>query len=180
MVRLWGLAVLGAVVIVTAACSDSSSDPTRAPVGGDSNSSGISLVAPAPTTTAPPAGDDAATTTTIPPSPTSTVPPPRYSIEARTRAASGDTVVVLVEPGDYGEAQLEFVVVDAVERFAPIGTLHVVDHSAAVSLVLEASEDLETEQQAFLAEHYLVRLEEGFRMIFQGPFDDLGEIVLGS
>jgi len=185
MPRLWGLSVLCVVVIVTAACSGGdSSDETSTTLGA-----GSTATAPSSTTTLatgqPPGpsgatGATGTTTTTLPAVAPTTRPPPEYSIEARARAPEGDTVVVLVEPGDYDDADLEYVVTDTVDRFAPIGTMHVVDHAAAVSLVLEPTDDLAEEQAAFLAEHYLLRLEDGFRMIFQGPLDDLGEIVLGS
>jgi hypothetical protein len=56
--------------------------------------------------------------------------------------------------------------------------LHVVDSQAAAELVLQV--DVEPELVSILDEHYLVRLEEGFRIIYLGPFSSIAESILGS
>ncbi len=105
---------------------------------------------------------------------------PDYSIEARRAGDIGDTVVVLLQPGTYSDLDLENVVADVVQRFAPIATVHVVDDQEAVALVLEAPSDLIGEEAESLDAHYFARLEEGFRIVFQGPFEALPEVILGS
>jgi hypothetical protein len=107
---------------------------------------------------------------------------PEYSIARRVASADGrDTVVVLLDPGSYdvlSDVDLHDVLAEVVDRFPPVYTAHVVDSADAVDAVL-AAEPTE-EQLQILAEHYLVSLEEGFRVVYRGPFAELGTTVLGS
>lgn len=156
-----------------AACSDGEESATT--------DSGAPTVAPPATGIAPdtvgapagttPVGTEAAPTTTL----AEELGLPEYRIMSRSE---DDVLVVLIEPGTYSDIDLQNVVGDAVERFAPVTGLYLVDDEAAVPLVLQ--EDLTETEAAILEEHYLLRLEEGFRMIFLGPFEDVGEVILGS
>lgn len=131
------------------------------------------------------------TTTTAPPTTTTTsttLAPlagpsfPEYAIARRIDSEDGrDTVVVLLDPSSYqilSDVDLHDVLAEVVDRFPPVYTAHVVDDMAAVDAVLavEATE----EQLQVLSEHYLVSLEEGFRIVYRGPFAELGTSVLGS
>ncbi len=128
------------------------------------------------TTTSPPE----TTTTTL--APLSAPSFPSYSIVKRIENPDeGDTVVVLLDSTSYtilSDIDLYDVLADVVDRFPPIFEAHVVDSQAAADAVL-AEAPTEEELQT-LSEHYLVRLEDGFRIVYQGPFDELGTSVLGS
>lgn len=107
---------------------------------------------------------------------------PEYTIYSRDPGEAGDTVVVLLDPDSYDsltDIDLANVLADVVDRFPPaILTAYVVDDEAAAEAVLLASPteaDLE-----LLDRHYFVRLEEGFRMVFAGPFSDTPIAILGS
>ncbi len=160
---------------VAAACSGGGDDEGRATTapnaGFTSTSTTVATSAPATTTTAAPA---VTSTTSVVPGVAD------YSIERRIVGGSGDTVVVLLEPATYSDLDLQNVVTDVIERFAPIAQLHIVDDADAVELVLLNDEQLTPEQLLVLAEHYFVRLEDGFRLVYQGPFDVFGEVILGS
>jgi hypothetical protein len=132
-------------------------------------------------------------TTTLPSTSTSTSPSstlapvseptfPEYTIARRVDSQDGrDTVVVLLDPDSYNllsDVDLHDVLAEVVDRFPPVYTAHVVDSAEAVDAVL-AVEPTE-EQLQVLSEHYLVSLEEGFRIVFRGPFAELGTSVLGS
>jgi len=96
-------------------------------------------------------------------------------------AETGDTVVLLLDPASYtslSDLDLYDVIADAVDRFPPIFEAHVVDSQDAVSIVLV--EEPDEEQQKTLDEHYFVRLEDGFRIVYVGPFDESEDAVLGS
>lgn len=133
------------------------------------------------TTTAPPPPTTSSTTST-------TLAPlagpafPEYSIARRIESEDGsDTIVVLLDPDSYqilSDVDLYDVLAEVVDRFPPIFTAYVVDDSTAVEAVL-AVEPTE-EQLQVLSEHYLVSLEEGFRIVYRGPFSELGSSVLGS
>ena len=131
------------------------------------------------TTTAPPETTTTVTTTLAPLSEPSF---PEYSIARRIEATDGrDTVVVLLDPSSYqvlSDIDLYDVVADVVDRFPPIFEAHVVDSPEAADAVL--SEAPTEEELQVLSEHYLVSLEDGFRLVYQGPFAELGTAVLGS
>jgi hypothetical protein len=67
-----------------------------------------------------------------------------------------------------------------VQRFAPIATLHIVDSDDGVALVLVPEADLTAADAAVLEVHYLARLEEGFRLVFEGPFAEVDAVIIGS
>ena len=131
------------------------------------------------TTTAPPETTTTVTTTLAPlPEPVF----PQYSIAQRVEASDGrDIVVVLLDPTSYdvlSDVDLHDILADVVDRFPPIFEAHVVDSRPAADAVLV--ETPSEEQLQTLSEHYLVRLEEGFRIVYVGPFAELGTAVLGS
>jgi hypothetical protein len=134
-----------------------------------------------PSTTAP------ATTvaSTAPASSTSTnpgqIPEPEWTISQRTEGDDGATVVVLLDPESYEritDIDLQNIIEDVIEMFPPIYEVHIVDSQEAADVVV--SEVIDTDDQAILGAHYFARLEEGFRIVFVGPFEDFGITILGS
>lgn len=106
---------------------------------------------------------------------------PAYSIVQRIPGSDGDTVVVLLDKTSYSiltDVDLYDVIADVVDRFPPIVAAHVVDSPAAAEAVL--SEEPTDEQVQTLGEHYFLSLEDGFRLVYRGPYADLGASVLGS
>ena len=90
-------------------------------------------------------------------------------------------MVLLLDPASYtslSDLDLYDVIADAVDRFPPILVAHVVDSPDAVEAVLVEQPD--EDQGLILANHYLARLEEGFRIVYVGPFEESGTAVLGS
>lgn len=90
-------------------------------------------------------------------------------------------MVLLLDPASYtslSDLDLYEVIADAVDRFPPIFEAHVVDSQDAVSAVLAEVPD--EDQLKTLELHYLVRLEDGFRIVYLGPFEDSDDAVLGS
>lgn len=90
-------------------------------------------------------------------------------------------MILLLDPASYtslSDLDLYDVIADAVDRFPPIFEAHVVDSQDAVSVVLV--EEPDEDQQETLEMHYLVRLEDGFRIVYLGPFEESDDAVLGS
>lgn len=163
-----------AAILVAGACSD---DDGAATTTSSSTSPTVATTA-VPTTVAPSSTVTAATATTTTVAETTGLPP--YQIVVRRQGTTGgDTVVVVVEPGVYTDLDLENVVADVVTRFAPIATLHLVDDAQAAAMVL-AEGERPTDERVFLASHYLLVLEDGFRITYLGPYTDFGETVLVS
>jgi hypothetical protein len=120
------------------------------------------------------------------PSPASTtilVAGPSYRIVDRLEGDDGDIVVVLLDPSTYDaltDIDLQNVVEDIVEHFPPVLTMYVVDAPDAADVVLQESDAPTEEGQAILGDHYLVRLEDGFRLVYQGPFSSTRSVIIGS
>lgn len=143
------------------------------------------------TTTSTTTSTTTTTTTTAPPTTTTTTtttiqqePPafPEYRIIERIVVPeTGDTVVLLLDPATYtslSDLDIYDVIADAVDRFPPILEAHVVDSQEAADAVL--IEEPDEEQEAILTVDYLARLEDGFRIVYLGPFEESGTAVLGS
>jgi predicted nucleotidyltransferase len=174
MLRTVGILTLAVGVMATVtACSEAgSADPST-------TQTSLTSLPPAPSSTTVTPDDTVGSTTTT----FSDVGLglPVYAVVARVEGGPGDTLVVLLDRDSYttlSDIDLENVIVDVVERFPPVFELHVVDSEAAAELVLAA--DVDPELLPILDEHYFVRLEEGFRIIYLGPYESFGESILGS
>jgi len=85
----------------------------------------------------------------------------------------GDIVVVLLDTDTYeslSDLDIHNVMSDLVEEHAPVYQAHIVESEAAAD-ALFVDEPTEAEQNA-LDNHYLARLEEGFRIVYVGPLED--------
>ena len=124
----------------------------------------------APTGTAP--------ATTVPVGTTTTSPEfslPDFTIIERT---DDNVLVVSIPPGTYSDLDLQNLVNEIVERFAPVNGMHIVDDPDIADLVL--TESVTAAEQEQLDEHYFLRLEDGFRMVFLGPFTGREDVIIGS
>ena len=162
--------MLMTVALIAASCSSSSEDTTTT---APTTTSTSTTAAPTTTTTVP------STSTTVPQEP----PPfPEYRIVERIVVPeTGDTVVLLLDPASYtslSDLDIYEVIADAADRFPPILVAHVVDSPEAAEAVL--LEEPDAGQQRIREVHYLARLEDGFRIVYLGPFEESGTAVLGS
>ncbi|HSF86317.1 MAG TPA: hypothetical protein VLG28_11775 [Acidimicrobiia bacterium] len=108
---------------------------------------------------------------------------PTFSIVSRDEGEDGDVVVVLLDTESYDtltDIDLQNVVSEVVDDFPPVYEAHVVDSEDVTALVVADPADVDADGERLLDLHYLVRLEEGFRIVFVGPFEDSGTAILGS
>lgn len=167
------LTLLAAFLMVAVACGDSSSatttstEPTPVPTTEAASTSQPAIAETSPGQTESP---PAVTTTSAP-----AFSLPDFTVVERT---DEDVLVVAVPPATYNDIDLRNLVEEVVERFAPVNGLHIIDDEAIADLVL--LETVTSAEQVLLDEHYFLRLEEGFRMVFVGPFAEVGEVILGS
>jgi hypothetical protein len=162
------MVVLAAVfATVSAGCSSSADTTTTI------TETAVVTTLPSTTTTTSPS-------TTLPP--IAELTPPAYRIVERLPTdGPGDEVVVLLDPSSYDtltDLDLYDLIAEVVELFPPIATLHVVDDAATANAV--AASDTSTTETPPPSEHYLARLENGFRIVYLGPFASSGTAVLGS
>ena len=169
------------VALVATGCNRDSAEETTTTLG-EVTTTAIDAATSTTTTraTTPPSTTtttEAATTSTT----RSAIPEPEWTIAQRIDGDDGATVVVLLDPESYErltDIDVQNIVEDAIDMFPPIYEVHVVDSQDAADIVL--SDVIDTDDQPTLDDHYFARLEEGFRLVFLGPFSDIGITILGS
>jgi hypothetical protein len=167
--------VLVVVALLGAGCSgDDADDTTTTTVAPSTTAAGSAG------TTVPGGGSDGATTTTVV---DEEVPfaIPAYEVVNRVEGDKGATVVVLLDPATYTaltDVDLQNVIEDVIDRFPPVYEVHVVNDISAADLVL--ADGVQPAQQEILDEHYLVRLEEGFTIVYVGPFSNFPVTIIAS
>jgi hypothetical protein len=167
--------LIGAAVL--AGCSGDDGDTTT--------TAGDGAVAPITTLAG---GENGATGTTVAGGATSTTMDlgdpviPEWEVVSRSDGADGSTLVVLLDPESYQsltDIDLQNVVADVVEtEEEDVLVIHVVDDPEVAEYV--EKQNPTQQQQNQLDIHYLAMLEDGFRIVFLGPFSDTAPVVLGS
>ncbi len=161
-----------AVVVLVSACSPSGSGTV------------VSSTVSTPVTTLAATQDSAPApdTTTTTEQPKIILSAPEYTIVQRIPGTnSGDTVVVLLDPGTYNsltDIDLYDLIAEIVELFPPIASVHIVDSAVAVSVI--TNPDASQADRNSISSNYLARLENGFQITYLGPFASSGTAVLGS
>jgi hypothetical protein len=170
------LGVLMVVALLGAGCSgDEADDTTTTTVVPSTTAAGSAG------TIAPGAGSDGTTTTTAVVDEDAPFSIPAYEVVDRIDGENGATVVVLLDPATYTaltDVDLQNVIEDVIDRFPPVYEVHVVDDITAADLVL--ADAVPPAQQEILDEHYLVRLEEGFTIVYVGPFSNFPVTIIAS
>lgn len=173
-------ALLAAAALALPACNrggGGAADPTLPPVETAAavvTSAASTVASTAPAGSAPEAAASSpSSTAAAPPGPA--VPP--YEVRHRMIEDSGETLVVLVEPGSYSNVELENLVYDIVEKHSPRGAV-VVDDSAAADLAI--LDERTVEQQDSLDSRTLLRIDNGVEVTFHGPYADFPGLTVGS
>ncbi|MFP5331464.1 MAG: hypothetical protein ACLGHX_03745 [Acidimicrobiia bacterium] len=104
-----------------------------------------------------------------------------YEVVVRSSGTDGETLWVLIDPGDYTDIDLENFIREQVdESEVELEAIHVFDDLAALEAGRVAEDARTEEEQALVDAHYLISLIDGTTIRFQGPYADLGEIAVGS
>jgi len=163
------LTVVAALTLVLAACDSD---------GGAELTTTSSLVTPtsAPnfdsTTTV--AGDEVTSTTLV------GQPVDSYDVVLRESTDDGETLYIVIPPGDYTAVDLENFVGDLIDDDEELESAEVFDDEGALeAFLLDADEQTATDL-ALIDDHYLVSLIDGHTISFHGPYADEGEYAIGS
>ncbi len=167
---------VGALAALAAGCSGDDGDTTTTLAGGVGGT----------VTSLPDAASGGASTTVAPGAVTTTIvlaEPviPTWTIASSEEGDDGSTIVVVLDPASYDsltDIDLQNVIAEVVDSEDPVLVAHVVDDPAVAGMVL--LDDTTPAQNRRLDRHYLARLEDGFRIVFLGPFADTAAVVLGS
>lgn len=128
-------------------------------------------------TTAPDvdATDDDTTTTTLAGETVAS-----HEVVLRESTDDGEILYIVVPEGDYTDVDLENFVGNLIENDEDISSLEIFDNADAVTAFLLDESEQTADDLAFIDQHHLVTLVERNRIIFRGPYAELGEIAIGS
>lgn len=159
---------------VTPAATTATTSTSVADAGGPAGDTTVAPEPPEPDSGA--ASEEGGATTTV--TTTEVVAGlPTYEVVHRMIEDDRETLVVVVEPGTYSNVQLENLVYDIVDRFAPSAAIVVDDREVADLAVLDGLTD---EQQARLDSHTFLHIEGGVEVTFYGPYADFPGLTVGS
>ncbi len=162
------IVALFVVVVLTAACSPEEAELTTTTTTSLIESTTTTL---APVTTTTEDGSDAPGSPAI----------EEYEVVVRSSGTGGETLWILIEPGEYTDIDLENLIREVVaETDVTLFGIHVFDDRDALDagrVDLAARTD---EEQTLVDEHFLVSLIDGAIIRFEGPYAEFGETVVGS
>lgn len=157
-------------VLLTAACSPEEAELTTTTTTTSPSDSTTTTLAKVTTTTEH-GGDDTPGSPAI----------EEYEVVVRSTATAGETLWILIEPGDYTDIDLEDLVRDLVaETDSTLFGIHVFDDRDALDAGRVDPDARTADEQTLVDEHFLVSLIDGAIIRFQGPYAEYGETAVGS
>jgi hypothetical protein len=136
------------------------------------------------TTTVADGSEDTSGSDTTDAGPTTTVdmgdPIESYEVISRESTEDGETLYILVEPGDYSDISFENFLGDLLEDETAVSGVEVFDDRVALDAAIKAQDERTADELAALEDHHLVSLANGREVSFQGPLDDFDDFVIGS
>lgn len=120
-------------------------------------------------------GDGTTDTTETPADPVAS-----YEVISRTSSEDGETLYILVPPGEYSDVSMENFLGDLLEDETAVAGVEVFDDRAALDAALKAEDERTDEESELIGQHHLVSLVNGRQVEFQGPMDDFDDFVIGS
>lgn len=103
-----------------------------------------------------------------------------YDVVSRESTDAGETLYILVPPGEYTSVDLENFVGNLIDDDDEIESAEVFDDQGALEAFLLDESEQTADDLALIDEHHLVSLVDGNRIRFQGPYADFGEYAIGS
>jgi hypothetical protein len=126
------------------------------------------------TTTSIASGDGGATTTLVGETVGS------YEVVARESDVAGETLYIVIPPGAYTDVDIENFMIELVESGTATFGAEVFDDAAAVDAYRKPEAERTEDEKALIADHHLASLQNGATVVFRGPFESSGEMVIGS
>lgn len=104
-----------------------------------------------------------------------------YEVVVRGSATGGETLWILIEPGDYTDVDLENLIRELVdESDVTLAGINVFDDRDALEAGTVAADARTDEEQELVDDHFLVSLVDGAIIRFEGPYEEFGETAVGS
>ncbi len=169
MTKLRTILVAGAVAVTVAACNSDGAEVTVTTIDA-------ALLTTTTTTTTTEPDETDAPDTTEPPSDVVE----DYEVISRTAAEEGETLYILVPPGNYSDVTIENFLGDLLESETAVSGVEVFDDRIALDAALKEEEDRTADELQALEDHHLVSLVGGVQVMFRGPMAEYDDFIIGS
>jgi hypothetical protein len=170
MMRRTAIALSAVVALAVAACNSDEAQITTTTIDA-------ALLTTTTTTTTSP---DTETTDTPATTEAPSDPVESYEVISRESTDQGETLYILVEPGDYSDVSIENFLGDLLEDETAVSGLEVFDDRAALDAALKEEGERTEEEAELIEQHHLVTLVDGRQVDFQGPLSNYEDFVIGS
>lgn len=165
------IVLVGAAAMLLAACNSDEADVTVTTI----DASLLTTTTTATTTTDQP--DDT--------EPGGTTQPPSdqiedYEVISRTATEDGETLYLLVAPGNYSDVSIENFLGDLLEAETAVSGVEIFDDREALDAALKAEEERSADELQALEDHHLVSLVDGATVSFHGPLSEYEDFIIGS
>lgn len=174
MNKVTRIALVACVALALAACSDDEAQITTTTLDA-------SLLTTTTTTGGNGNGGEQPTSTDTP---DTTVQPSdeveSFEVISRQSSEEGETLYILVPPGDYSDISIENFLGDLLEDETAVSGVEVFDDRDALDAALKPEDERTADELQAIADHHLVSLVDGRQVSFQGPMSDYEDFVIGS
>lgn len=168
------LVVLTALALVLGACDDdggtSLSTSSTVLTGGDGSDSSSTTTTPESTGSSSPGTTQGSVGTTV----------ESYEIIARESEDEGDILLILIPQATYTDVDLENFIGDLIEDGTITWGAEIFDDASAIDAYREPRGQRSDEEKELIAQHHFASLVEGDTIVFRGPFESSGQVIIGS
>lgn len=103
-----------------------------------------------------------------------------YEIVARESTDNGDVLHIVIPQGAYTDVDMENFVGDLLEAGVITWGAEVLDDATAADALLKPEADRTAEEVELLDQHHFLSVVGANTIIFRGPFEESGQMVIGS
>lgn len=103
-----------------------------------------------------------------------------WEIITRTSSEEGETLYILVSPGEYSDVSIENFLGDLLEEETAVSGVEIFDDRAALDAALKPEDERTDEERQLIQQHHLVSLVDGRQVEFRGPLSEYPGFVIGS
>jgi hypothetical protein len=168
------LVVLVALAMVVAACDDdggtSLSTSSTVLTGGNGSDSGSTTTAPEASDTSSPDTTQASVGTTV----------DSYEVMARESEDEGDILFILIPQATYTDVDLQNFIGDLLESGTVTWGAEIFDDVTALDAYRKPPGQRSDQEKELIGLHHFASLVEGDTIIYRGPFESSGEVLIGS
>lgn len=173
MNKLTKFALVALLALIASACNSDDAEITTTTLDA-------SALTTTTTTTTPSETDDPDSTETTGTTVAASDPIDEWEVISRTSEEDGETLYILVPPGNYSDTSIENFLGDLLEDEAAVSGVEVFDDRAALDAALLAEDERSADQLQAIEDHHLVSLVDGNQVDFQGPMSDYDGFIIGS